>query len=39
MRKPLDKRTKAFCNPMLVFCRFACALAAEMLLTTENDAM
>src|SRR5262245_8042011 len=39
MRKPLDNRVIAFCNPRLVPTRLVWALFAAMLETTEKDAI
>src|SRR5689334_694765 len=39
MRRPLDRRVIAFCRPRLVPTRLAVALAAEMFVTTENEAI
>src|SRR5262245_17442559 len=39
MRRPLDRRDSVFCKWTLVLARLACAFCAEMLLTTENEAI
>src|SRR5579862_3160389 len=39
MRRPLERRVIAFCSPRFVLTRFAVAFDAEMLVTTENEAM
>src|SRR5690348_4564350 len=39
MRRPLDRRCSDFCRLRLVLTRFASALTAETLVTTENDAI
>jgi hypothetical protein len=39
MRKPLDNRLRALFRPMFVACRFDCALADAMFVTTEKDAI
>ena len=39
MRRPLDRRVSAVCRLPCVARRFDCAFAAEILLTTENEAI